>query len=118
MDNSHTHTGTVNLLKCSRPNNLIEINEMFNTIYNSDVLDCANDHTQGNSYEDRLWLNKVESSIKLRDGHYEIPLPFRDNGVELPSNKWQVLKHIGHLKNKFIKSSMFTKKSILNSWTI
>ena len=42
------------------------------------------------SYEDKLFINKVKKGIHQReDGHYEIPLPFKEDKVKLPNNKSQ-----------------------------
>ncbi len=44
---------------------------------------------KGLSHEGRLFLGKMERSLTLRDGHYEVVLPFRQENVDLPNNKAQ-----------------------------
>ena len=47
---------------------------------------------QSLSYEDRLFRKKIEQGIHQRlDGHYEMPLPFKDDNIQLPDNKEQAL---------------------------
>ena len=39
------------------------------------------------SVDDQTFLTKVSEGIHLReDGHYEIPLPFKENDIKLPNN--------------------------------
>ncbi|CAB4042291.1 Hypothetical predicted protein, partial [Paramuricea clavata] len=57
------------------------------------------------SHEDRVFLKKVNDGIlKLDDGHYEIPLPFKENDTKLPNNRRYVLKRLFKLKIKFKRS--------------
>ena len=46
----------------------------------------------GHSQEDRRFLRKVTKDIRLTEGHYEIPLPFRQSEVDLPNNRQQAVK--------------------------
>ena len=41
----------------------------------------------GHSQQDRRFLTKVSKGIRLTEGHYEIPLPFRQSKVDLPNNQ-------------------------------
>ncbi len=44
---------------------------------------------KGPSHEDRPFLGKMERSLTLRNGHYEVALSFRQQNVDLPNNKAQ-----------------------------
>ena len=46
----------------------------------------------GHSQEDRRFLTKVTKDIRLTEGHFEIPLPFRQFEVDLPNNRQQAVK--------------------------
>ena len=46
----------------------------------------------GLSQEDRRFLTKVTKGVRLTEGHYEIPLPFRQSEVDLPNNRQQAVK--------------------------
>lgn len=53
------------------------------------------------SHEDRLFIKKIEQGIHQRsDGHYELPLPFKDNNIQLPDNKEQALARLGRLRQR------------------
>ena len=61
------------------PNSIIKMFELdFNQNYgDSKVL----------SQEDRKFIRILEKGISFRDGHYQMPLPFRDDMPSLPNNK-------------------------------
>ncbi|KAK3715792.1 hypothetical protein QZH41_001220 [Actinostola sp. cb2023] len=61
-----------------------------------------NEEVQALSHDDRMFLNKVKEGIhQLPDGHYEIPLPLRDDDLKLPNNKEQALGRLNKLKRRF-----------------
>ena len=55
-----------------------------------------------------MFLKKVNDGIqKLDDGHYEIPLPFKENDTKLLNNKRYVLKRLLKLKIKLKRNEHF-----------
>lgn len=71
-----------------------------------------NDHKVGPderslSQEDKKFLNMMESGIRLINGHYEIPLPFRDSEMILPNNRSQVLKRALWQKKKMQRDTKY-----------
>ena len=66
-----------------------------------------NDHSmgkvpeqRGHSQEDRKFLNMVENRVRQVNGHYEIPLPFRQQDVNMPNNKEQAIKRANWQRKK------------------
>ena len=60
--------------------------------------------------EDRRFLNKLSSGIHRRsDGHFETPLPFKDD-VKLPNNRAVTLKRLSGLKSKFLRDSQYREE--------
>ena len=54
------------------------------------------------SREGRQFLRIVKEGIRHRDDmHYEIPLPFRESNVQLPSNRFQAVQRLHGLKKRF-----------------
>ena len=50
---------------------------------------------------DRKFLNVMESNIKYQDdGHYEIPLPLKEEGLTLPNNRNLALSRLEKLKQR------------------
>ena len=62
------------------------------------------------SYNDRLFMKKVEEQIHQRDdGHFEIPLPLKNPEVKLPNNKSQAMSRLNKLKGRFKNDQSYQK---------
>lgn len=61
----------------------------------------------GHSQEDRRFLTKVSKEIRLTEGHYEIPLPFRQSKVDLPNNRQQAVKRALWQRKKMIQNHKY-----------
>ena len=59
------------------------------------------------SQDDLKFMMHVKDEVKKIDGHYVIPLPFRDANVTLPNNKWMAKKRADSLKRKFMRDDNF-----------
>ena len=57
--------------------------------------------------EDIRFLKLVEDGIIYEDGHYTVPLPFRNNDVILPNNKAQAMKRVLWQKKKMMKDDNY-----------
>ena len=75
------------------------------------------------SIEDRRFLKIVSEGIQQRpDKHYEMPLPLRDEAVDIPNNKASVLKRTFQLGKRLSKDDKLLKdyvtfmNDILNSY--
>ncbi|XP_043212074.1 uncharacterized protein LOC122376326 [Amphibalanus amphitrite] len=66
-----------------------KLQEMMITIFNNDFTDKTATMTgyENMSQEDKLWKAKVEGSVQLKNGSYEIALPFKAESVRLPNNR-------------------------------
>ena len=59
------------------------------------------------SVEDRRFLNIVSTGIHRRsDGHFEMPLPFKDD-VQLPNNRPLTVKRLSSLKSKLERNEVY-----------
>lgn len=64
--------------------NPFQINEMFEMDFSEKSVN--NDQL---SQDDKTFLRRMEQGIHHRtDGHYEMPLPFREGLPHLPNNVW------------------------------
>ena len=57
--------------------------------------------------QDMRFMKILDEGMKLKDWHYQIPLPFRKEDVRLPCNKYQAAKRLSYLKRKFDKNEKF-----------
>jgi hypothetical protein len=82
--------------------NHTDLHEQIEQYFSQDFIDNSNE--LGPSFEDKKWLDRVQSSItKLESNHYEIDLPFIDDDVFFPNNRKQVY-------NRFVSSIKRFKK--------
>ena len=56
----------------------------------------------------------LKSSIKLVDGHYELPLPWKYEDQVMSNIKDLLLKRLNHLKWKLMRNSDLRKTEIFN----
>ena len=62
------------------------------------------------SFEDRRFLKIVQEGIHQRDdGHYEMPLPLKNNDVELPNNKYLALSRLMKLKQRLQNDTQYRR---------
>ena len=59
------------------------------------------------SREDRKFWDILDTGIKKDGAHYEVPLPFRNTGIQLPDKRNQAVKMLHHLKRRLIKDPLF-----------
>lgn len=94
--------------KCNRLNVShvdCDLESQIENLFAQDFVDHNNEKSY--SQDDRLWLEKVESSIKLLPNNkYEIDLPFK-NDVCFPNNKVQAYNMFLNSINKFNKNKAY-----------
>ena len=60
------------------------------------------------SQEDLLFLNKLKDGIKHKqDGHYEMPLPFKQNKPDLPNNMSCAVQRLKHLERRLKRDKQY-----------
>ena len=62
------------------------------------------------SVEDKRFTSVMESSKELRNGHYYLPLPFKDSNVTMPNNYQQAQQRVMSLKRKLEKNEQYHKE--------
>ena len=63
----------------------------------------------GLSSEDRQFLSKTETVTQQRDGHYQIPLPFRQETINMPFNREQAAKRANWQKRKMLRNEDYRR---------
>ena len=64
------------------------------------------------SQEGQKFINILEEGTKLRNDHYQVPLPFKDPCVNLPNNRYQARHILSDLERKFSKNDQFKEDCI------
>lgn len=62
------------------------------------------------SNEDRQFMSLMEQEVQKRDGHYQLPLPFREFNKQLTDNKVQALQRLNSVKRKMTKDPVYKKE--------
>ena len=88
----------------------VGIEEMFKKMCNQDfcedklvTLDQSSKRSRDSiiHWEGKKFLNLMNRTTRMVSGHYELPLPFKNDDTTLLNNTYQALQRLKHLKNKF-----------------
>jgi len=86
---------------------LKELNQTYQRSVNMEFPELLTNDKREHSVEDKLFLQKISSSQKVVDGHYQLQLPFREQHPSLPDNRFLALKRLESLKKKLIHNPEF-----------
>ncbi|XP_064631350.1 uncharacterized protein LOC135489762 [Lineus longissimus] len=71
----------------------------------------AEEDSQGLSVEDHRFLSIMKDGIRqLDNGHFELPLPFKEDQVRLPNNRPLALKRLNGLKRRLSRDEMYHRR--------
>lgn len=93
--------------ECAVQCNRISIEELLVQQYNQDFIEQHYEDRNEMSVEDRKFMDIASSSAVLKNGHYNLKLPFRMANVRLPYNKAVAQQRAYHLLKKFKKDGKF-----------
>ena len=77
-----------------------ELHQMVEDFYNCDFTESIVDDKTEMSQDELRFMQNAEEIVKLKDGHYQISLPFKDREASVPNNKSQALQRTNWLKKK------------------
>ena len=85
------------------------IKEILDKIYNEEFAEVSFPGSKKKeiSQQDMKFMEILDEGTKLQDGHYQIPLTFKQEDVRLPCNKYQAAQRLSYLKRKFDKNEKF-----------
>ncbi|KAK0148998.1 hypothetical protein N1851_010605 [Merluccius polli] len=75
--------------------------------YNQDFPELNYEEKAEHSFEDKRFLQIMKESLKKRDGHYEIRLPFRKDELRMPNNRQMAEQRAYSLKKRLEKDEDF-----------
>lgn len=78
--------------------------------YNMDFNEKASEEKRELLVEDKRFLEIMDSSAVLKDGHYSLDLPFRQKKIQMPNNRQIALQRLQSLQRKFKRSESFYKE--------
>lgn len=83
------------------------LEDMFVKQYNQDFVEQHCDEQTEMSVEDKQFMEIMENSAELKDGHYYLKLPFRNSDVRLPNNKQIAQQRAQCLLKRFNRDESF-----------
>ena len=83
------------------------LSDMMIKLYNTDFNEKLSDVSKGWSVEDEKWHDKVERSIKHKEGHFEVGLPMKKDEIQMPRNRKVALQRLNGLKKKMLSNETF-----------
>ncbi len=86
------------------------LDDQFKKFCDMEFNDAAVESRLEMSVEDSRALGIMEGSAQLKNGHYEISLPWRNCPVDLPNNRPLAEHRLNHLKKRLVKDpNLFAK---------
>ena len=74
----------------------------------------VNSETQAFSQEDEKFIEIMNNNVQKVDGHYQVPLPFRNDTVNLPCNRKQAEKRLISVRKKMENSDAYRMEYVSN----
>lgn len=84
-----------------------KLEDMYNLEFNE--IDSEN---KGPSKEDEKFMEIMASNVKKVNGHYQLPLPFKSDDVNLPDNRKQAEKRLHSVRRKMEKSTTYREEYV------
>ena len=56
---------------------------------NMEFTECLSDTTLHPSKEDQQFIKAMDEGMAIKEGHYQMPLPFCNDAVKMPNNESQ-----------------------------
>ena len=79
-------------------------------LWNTDFIDPETNTEFSLSVEDKRAMEIMEKSLKMKDGHFQVALPWRKESVDIPNNKSVAEKRLDYLKRRLQRDSELFEK--------
>ena len=86
------------------------LDQQFQRFCNMEFNDSLLDNERAMSLEDKRALNIMESTAVLKEGHYEIAMPWRYSPLCLPNNRTLAVHRLELLRRRLIKDPVLFQK--------
>ena len=84
----------------------LEVEQALKDVWNVETSE-RNSEKVSLSMEDRKFLEIMKNNIRMVDGHYELPLPFRDDDPKMPCNRKLAEKRMNSIRNRMLRDEQF-----------
>lgn len=87
-----------------------DVNALLIKQYQQDFPELAVEEKSEMSVEDKRFMSIMENSKEIRNGHYYLPLPFKENDITMPNNYQQAHQRVMSLKRKLEKNEQYHRE--------
>lgn len=99
--NKDSHEGsTLNHIFSNRMS-VVNLQDLLIQQYNHDFPEQGSNEKTKISIEDKRFVDVVSSSAKIKDGHYQLKLPFKQNETSMPNNRQLAEQRALSIRRKF-----------------
>ncbi|CAH1277471.1 TRAF3 [Branchiostoma lanceolatum] len=89
--------------------NRITLEQQLTEYFNNDFSETREDKKEM-SVEDKKFMNIVSKGTNKNNGHYQVPLPFKNGRPKLPNNKQIALQRAQHVRRKMMRNESFQQE--------
>ena len=92
-----------------------DVRDMLTRLYNLEFMETGLTDRKSEtsmSREDHKFMEILQEGTKLRNGHYQVPLPFKYPCIDLANNRHQARQRFSYLEKKFSKNDQFREDYI------
>ena len=92
-----------------------DVRDMNTRLYNLEFIETGSTESKlrtSMSREDHKFIKILQGDTKLRNGHFQVSLPFKDPCVNLPKKRHQARQRFSYLEKKFSKNYQFREDYI------
>ena len=92
-----------------------DVRDMLTRLYNLELIENGPTERklETSMYrKGQKFMKILQEGTKLRNGHYQVPLPFKDPCVTLPNNRYQAGQRFSYLQKKLSKNDQFKETYI------
>nr|XP_039258906.1 uncharacterized protein LOC120335470 [Styela clava] len=87
-----------------------DLQQQIREMWETDFKDISLTPTPTLSREDKYALQLMEDNIKMVDGHYQSPLPWKPGCPEFPNNRDAVMRRTNNLGKRLLKNDVLRDK--------
>ena len=91
------------------------VRDMLTRPYNLEFIEASPTERKSEasmSRKDQKLMKILQEGTKLRSGHYQVSLPFKDLCVNLPNNRYQAKQRFSYLEKRLSKNDQFKEECI------
>ncbi|XP_072171548.1 uncharacterized protein [Diadema setosum] len=100
----HLHSATANFIGSD-----VQLEEQVHKFWQMEGSEMLQTQ-KGMSINDKKVLSLWEGTVKLQDGHFQLPIPYKEETSILPDNRWAAEQRLKSLRRRLVKDGALHDK--------